>query len=128
MAEIKLARLALERGSSQQTKSLAQQMIADHSKAGAQLSQLAQREGFTLPTAPTAQQKADYDRLAKLSGPAFDDAFMKQMQDDHQAAVSLFKSASVDVQNPALHSFASQTLPTLQHHQQMVQQPGMQPR
>jgi putative membrane protein len=121
MAEMKLAKLALARGSSQQTKDLAQRLIADHSKTGAQLVSIAKREGFTLPNAVTAQQQADYDRLAQLTGPAFDQAFLQQMQTDHQAAISLFQSASTTVVDPALQRFASQNLPTLERHQHLIE-------
>jgi putative membrane protein len=121
LSEIKVSKLALERGTSKQVKELAQQMITDHTKAGDQLRQISQQQGFTLPTEPTAKQKADYDQLAKLNGAAFDEAFLKQMKADHDTAVSLFQRGSTEIQDPQLRQFATKTLPTLQHHQQMVQ-------
>lgn len=121
LAELKVAKLALDRGDSQQVKDLAGRLIEDHTKAGDQLRQISQQEGFSLPSEPTAQQKAAYDHLTKLSGAAFDDAFLKQMKTDHQNAVALFQRESTSAQDPQLRSFAAQTLPTLEHHQQMVQ-------
>jgi putative membrane protein len=121
LAELKVAKLALDRGSSTQVKDLAQQLIDDHTKAGDQLKQIADEQGFSLPSEPTAKQKAIYDHLARLSGSAFDQAFLKQMKTDHQNAVSLFQRESTSAQDPQLRSFASETLPTLEHHKQMVQ-------
>lgn len=121
LAELKVAKLALDRGSSQQIKELAQMLIDDHTKAGDQLRQIAQQEAFSLPSEPTSKQKTVYEQLSQLSGSAFDSAFLKQMKTDHQKAVSLFREESTTAQNPQLRNFASQTLPTLEHHQQMVQ-------
>ena len=58
-------------------KQFAQRMVTDHSKANDELKSLAQSKNITLPTDVDAKDKATHDRLAKLSGAAFDRAYMQ---------------------------------------------------
>ena len=51
-------------------------MIDDHSKANDELKALAAQKGEVLPTELDASHKALQDRLSKLSGDAFDKAYM----------------------------------------------------
>ena len=58
------------------------------------------------------------ERLSKLSGAAFDKAYMNDMVNDHVKDVADFQKESTSGKDPAVKSFASQTLPTLQSHLQ----------
>ncbi len=49
LKEIRFAQLALQNSKSDQVKQFARRLIQDHSKANLQLTQIAQRQGFTLP-------------------------------------------------------------------------------
>src|SRR5262249_21307888 len=64
MAEIKLSQLALQKSQDPTVRAVAHRMIEDHTKANAQLAQLATRKGLTLPTEVTPTQRMTYDRLA----------------------------------------------------------------
>ena len=59
-------------------------MVDDHGKANDELKSLAQNKNITLPTDLDAKDKALHDRLAKLSGAAFDRAYMQAMLTDHR--------------------------------------------
>ena len=78
MAEIEMARLAQSKSQNDQVKSFAQQMIDDHTKALSEVQQLAQARGVTLPSGLDRAHRAKADKLAKLSGDAFDKAYMAQ--------------------------------------------------
>lgn len=121
LAEIALGQLAQQKGASAQVKQYGQQMITDHTQANSQLKTLATKKGLTVPTAPNAQQKATRDRLAGLSGSAFDRAYMQQMEQDHAKAVALFQRESAQGQDSNLKQWASTTLPKLQNHLAMAQ-------
>jgi putative membrane protein len=52
MAEVQLGQLALTQAGSDEVKQFARRMIDDHGKANAELTQLAQGKGITLPATP----------------------------------------------------------------------------
>lgn len=120
LAEIQLSQLALQKGASNQTKSYARQMIADHTRANNELKQLATQKNYTVPTSLDAQHQTAKANLSKLSGQAFDTAYMQQMEQDHVKAVSLFQQESTQGQDAALKSWATKTLPKLENHERMA--------
>jgi putative membrane protein len=54
--------------------------------------------------------------LSKLSGPAFDKAYMKDAVKDHEKDVNEFKDEAQYGSDPNVKQFAANTLPTLQEH------------
>lgn len=52
--------------------------------------------------------------MAKLSGAAFDTAYMRDMMADHNKDVAAFEHASRTATNADLKAWAGKTLPTLQ--------------
>ncbi len=121
MAEVKLGNLAKDKASDPAVKSFGQQMVDDHSKANDELKQLASSKGITLPSDVNAKQKAEYDRLSKLEGAAFDRAYMNLMVSDHRTDVSEFRRESEHGMDPDVKAWAGKTLPTLEHHLQMAE-------
>jgi putative membrane protein len=116
MAEVDLGNLAKEKASSPDVKSFAERMVTDHSKASDELKQWASQNQVTLPTELNAKDKATHARLEKLSGAAFDKAYMRAMLADHKADVAKFKTESKSARNPDLKDWAGKTLPTLEDH------------
>lgn len=96
-------------------------MVTDHSKANDELKQWAQQKNITLPTELDAKHKATRDRLAKLSGDAFDKAYMHEMLTDHREDVAAFKRESTSAKDADLKAWAGKTLPTLQEHLKLAQ-------
>jgi putative membrane protein len=121
MAEVKLGQLAVDKASNPDVKTFGQRMIDDHTKANDQLKSICSAENMTPPTDLNAKDQATYDRLSKLSGPAFDKAYIKDMVKDHQMDVKEFQKEANSGKDPQLKNFASTTLPTLQSHLQMAQ-------
>jgi putative membrane protein len=121
LAEVELGNLAKDKASSADVKQFGERMVTDHSKANDELKQWAEKNNVTLPTQLSAKDKATRDRLAKLSGAAFDKAYMHQMVMDHQKDVAAFKHASQTAKNADLKAWAGETLPTLQDHMKLAQ-------
>lgn len=121
MAEVQMGTLAKERGMSDEVKSFANRMVTDHGKANDELKQLASSKGVTLPTDVDKQHKGKMDKLAKLQGPDFDRAYMKDMVSDHKKDVSEFKKEAKKAKDSDLQGWASKTLPTLEEHLAMAQ-------
>jgi putative membrane protein len=115
-AEVELGKLAQEKASSSEVKQFGERMVNDHTKAGDQLKQVAEKEGVTLPDKLNAKDAATKARLEKLSGEAFDRAYMQDMVKDHTQGVAEFRTEARNGKDPEVKNFASQTLPTLEDH------------
>ncbi|MGC2472927.1 MAG: DUF4142 domain-containing protein [Candidatus Sulfotelmatobacter sp.] len=122
LAEVELGQLAVQKASNEQVKQFGQRMIDDHSKANEQLKNLAAQEHVTLPTKPELKDRQTKDRLEKLSGTEFDQAYMSDMLKDHKKDVAEFERESKTAKNPAVKSFAEQTLPVLREHLSQAEQ------
>jgi putative membrane protein len=122
-AEVAMARLALERSSSDSVKQYAQQMIDDHTKAGDELAQVASTKGVSLPTEPDAKHKAMLAKMQGLSGAAFDAEYIKMAGvKDHEKMEKLFMSESSKGKDADTKGFAAKTLPTVQAHLRMARE------
>lgn len=120
MAEIRLGKLAAERGSSSQVKQFAQQMIEGHTKANEQVKKVAEQKGVQEPKELDAKHKEVEDRLSSLSGAEFDRAYMEHMVKDHQEDVDAFTAQSKNSKDESVRNLASTLLPDLQKHLQMA--------
>jgi putative membrane protein len=115
MTEIKASSLAATNSQNADVKSLAQKMIADHTKADSTLLWIEDDKYITEIDTISGEHKEMIDSLAKKTGPDFDKAYIAMMIKDHEAAVDLFTEASDD-KNQTIQDFARKTLPTIQMH------------
>ncbi len=120
MAEIKLAKLALDQGSSTEVKQFARRMLADHSKANTELKQIAERKHVDVPTTLDSDNQKLYDKLSKLNGAEFDKEYTKAMVEDHDTDVKEFRQFAQGGTDPDLKQFAMKTLPVLERHDEMA--------
>jgi putative membrane protein len=121
MAEVELGKAALNKSQDQDIREFAQRMVADHSKANAELMAIAKRKNMTPPADLDAKHRKMADELKSKSGKEFDAAYARHMAKDHDKAVGLFSRASESKQvDSELSGFARKTLPTLQEHKRMA--------
>jgi putative membrane protein len=118
--EVQAGNLAVQKASSAEVKSFAQRMVADHSRANDELSQLATTKGLALPTELDGDHKAALDHLNALSGAEFDKAYMTHMVEDHQKDVAEFEKASTSATDGDLRGWATSTLPVLREHHSLA--------
>jgi putative membrane protein len=121
LAEVELGKLAEDKATNDQVKQFGKQMVDDHGKANDELKSLAQSKNITLPTDLSMQDKALRDRLSKLSGAAFDRAYMQAMLKDHREDVNEFRTESRSGADPEVKQWAAKTLPTLESHLKLAQ-------
>jgi putative membrane protein len=69
---------------------------------------------MTPPDGPNAKQKADYDKMAKMSGADFDKMFATHMVADHQKDLADYKREAK--MKDAAGEYASGEVDTLQKH------------
>lgn len=122
MMEVQLGRMALEQASAQTVKDFAQTMIDDHSKANAELQDLARRQSIELPATPGADHQDKIDQLAKMKGRDFDRAYVDLMVSDHESDVAAFDNQSRNGSDPSLREWAAEKLPVLRHHLDMAKE------
>jgi putative membrane protein len=116
MAEVKLGELAGAKGTNDNVKNFGKRMVNDHSKANQELKEVASKGNLPLPIDLDPKDQAKYDNLAKLSGPAFDKAYAREMVRDHEKDVAEFRKEASSGRNEDVKNFAAQTLPTLEDH------------
>ena len=121
MAEVELGKMATEKANSDQVKQFGQRMVDDHSKANDELKGIAQQKNMPLPAEIDAKDKALRTRLSKLSGAAFDRAYMQAMVADHRQDINEFRLESKAGTDTDIKAFATKTLPTLEDHLKMAQ-------
>jgi putative membrane protein len=122
MTEVELGKLAQQKASSDAVKQFGQKMVDDHTKANDQLKELASKENIPVPDALDSKHESRINKLAKLSGPDFDKAYIKDQVKDHQQDVSEFKTEADSGTDPNIKQFASNTLPTLEQHLNMAKE------
>jgi putative membrane protein len=125
MAEVDLGQLASSKASDDKVKAFAQRMATDHGKANDELKKLAASKQIEVPAALDSKHQATHERLARLSGSAFDRAYVSDMLADHKKDVAEFMHQSTSAADPDVKAFATNTLPTLQEHLKMIEDISM---
>jgi putative membrane protein len=121
MDEVKLGELAQANGMSTTVKEFAARMVADHSKMGEEVKNVAASKNVSLPTSITLMQEASYKLLQAKSGEAFDKAYITAMVKDHKADIAAFQKEADSGSDPDIKALASQALPTLHEHLRMAE-------
>jgi putative membrane protein len=119
MAEIQVGKLAQEKGEDQQVKDFGQTLVSDHQQNLDKARSLAQTIGMTPPDSVSAEQKATYDKLSRLSGRQFDREFAQHMVQDHKDITEFERESK---KSGDVASFAQDTLPVLRKHLQIAEQ------
>jgi len=119
--EVELGSYAATHGSYAPLRAFGKQMVRDHSKANAELLQIAESQGAKLPTTPSFTQQTDQIIVKSQKGRSFDHHYIDQMIKDHSAAIKLFQQEIDSGQNDRDKDFAKRTLPTIKMHAQMAQ-------
>ncbi|MFD1870935.1 DUF4142 domain-containing protein [Hymenobacter bucti] len=118
--EIQLSRMALTKDVSANAKTLANQMIADHTKSTANLKPIAAKAGVTLPLGMDAEHKALAPTMAKLTGKEFETKYLAQMVTDHQKTANTLAAHKTMTKNTALNGWITTTLPVVEQHLSMA--------
>jgi putative membrane protein len=118
-AEVQMGELAQKNGQSQDVKNLGQMLVSDHNSANQKATEAAQSLGVTPPSGPNAKQKADYDKMSKMNGAAFDKMFAQHMVKDHRKDIKQYQNAAKN--QDAAGQYAQNALPTLQKHLETAQ-------
>ena len=121
LAEVADGRLAAANGSKSAIRTFGQRMVTDHTKANELLASIARADSLIVPAMSNASDRAILAKHKKLSGGAFDSAYVNGQVTEHQQTLDLFTIEVAQGSNPRLLAFAKETLPTIQMHLKMFE-------
>ena len=107
MMEVRLGELARAQGADIAVRQFGDRMVVDHGIAGNDLIVLAAKKAAILPTQITPEHQRQLDRLRKMSGKDFDQAYARMMVEDHQKDLKEFRKAALTANDPDLKAFAA---------------------
>jgi putative membrane protein len=122
MAEVQLGQLTLQKSNNDQVKQFAQRMIDDHTKLGDEMKPVAQQLGVSDPNGVSKKDKTTIAKLQALSGPAYDEAYIRDMVKDHKQDLSDFQTEASSGQDQTVKDAANQGSKVIAQHLQMIQQ------
>ncbi len=111
MAQIAMARIAMERAASTDVRAFAQRVMTDCQARQRELEAVAAKNGIALPDKLEPLDQAKVDRLTAYKGEDFDIAYMDLMITEHQQNFLAFEDAAKA--GGALSTFGQTFLPTV---------------
>jgi len=128
--EIQAGQLAQQKGSSDAVRKFGQTLYNDHNSADSKVQALAKQKGLSLSEQPADPEKArhareekqEMERLQKLSGAEFDQAFMASMAEGHQKTIDNLEKAKASVSDTDVQKLIDELMPTLHKHQSTAAQ------
>jgi len=111
--EIENGKMAEKQGKSADVKRIGARMVADHTKANKELTELANRKGVKFDTRGVKAQNigaADFDRQ-----------YLKLLEIVHKNDIAEFQAQAKSGDDRDLKAWAAKTLPTLQQHLAMIE-------
>ena len=121
MTEVQLGLLAADQGTSQDVRDFGSKMVVDHGKANDELKSIASSKNITLPEKLDTKHQAMVDKMSKMSGAAFDKAYVAAMVKGHKETDALFTKEASSGQDADIKAFAAKTDEIVKMHLSMIQ-------
>jgi putative membrane protein len=121
-AEVQLGQLAQQKSQSDDVKKFGERMVENRTRLDQQLKPIADKLSVRKPKEPTKKDRQLIARLEALSGPQFDEEYIKAVVKDHQRDVKDFNTEAESAQDPALQQTAKQDANVLAQHLQAIEQ------
>jgi putative membrane protein len=112
MMEVDMGKMAQQKGKSADVKKIGSRMVADHSKANAELMAIAKKKGVDL-----SKEKAKMEHLKDAD---FDKEYINAMVKDHQKDLAAFQGEAKNGSDADVKAFASKTSEVIKKHLEMV--------
>jgi putative membrane protein len=117
---VEAGKLAAQRASSEDVKKFGQHAIEHHTQINEELTNLASTKGVTLPKKMSKTEREALDKVAKLSGPDFDKAYLQMEIRDHSKDLSVFQKEAKDGKDPDVKAWAAKTVAAIEEHLKMA--------
>ena len=120
--DLQLGQLAQQKSQSDDVKELAQKIAAARTNLDAQFKPIAQSFEVSQPRGLTKKDKQLIARLEALSGPQFDEEFLKALAKIHHQDIKDFGTEAQTAQDPRIQLLAQQDGGELSQQLQSIQQ------
>jgi putative membrane protein len=120
LMEVQLGQVAQQNGSSPKVKEFGQSMITDHTKSRDALAEIAAKRGIIFPDKPSDKDQNDIDNLRRMTGEAFDQAYIKFMLEEHVEESARIHEHVIEGKYPETKAFANGQLEVIQQHLQLA--------
>src|SRR4029077_11018494 len=111
--EVENGKMAEKQGKSADVKRIGARMVADHTKANKELTELANRKGVKFDTRGV--------RAQNIGAADFDRQYLKLLEIVHKNDIAEFQTQAKSADDRDLKAWAAKTLPTLQQHLAMIE-------
>jgi putative membrane protein len=116
LAEVEMARIAVEKSSNADVRAFANMIEKDHSAALQDLSELMTHKNVSPPKTLEGTTQQDIRRMQTLQGADFDREFINMMVAGHQKTLGMFRDQLTSAQNPDVRDHVEDLLPILEMH------------
>jgi putative membrane protein len=124
--EMRMAQLAERKGQSSAVKQLATRIAADHNRLQADWLAMASSNGQPFKPGFGKNHKAKLDAIQKLSGRAFDRAYISTVVRDHRDYINYFEKEGRAANSSQVRELVNRDLPTLRSTFNQAKQVGTQ--
>lgn len=124
LLETSMASLAQKKAESSAVKQLAERIDADHNRMQSDWLGMAERNGLQFKVGMGKNHRAKLDRLKKLSGRAFDRAYIKTVVQNHKDYIDYFEKEGRSAHSTQVRELVERELPTLRSHFIQAKQVG----
>ena len=121
LAEIEMARIAMQKSQNSDVKDFANMIQKDHTNALEDLADLMKDKGMSPPNTLTPEAKTDIEKMTALSGAELDREFVNAMVADHQKLIEMFRDRADIAKSPDVKKYAEDQLPGLEMHLEKAQ-------
>lgn len=119
VADVKMASLAVDKGGPG-VKTLAQQMLDDHTAINKDMGNVADSMGVMLPKKMSKDEQAEYDKLSSLSGKDFDTEYVTYMAKTHWQDLHNFHVEASAASDSELEEAVVKAMGTMHDHIGMI--------
>jgi len=121
VAEVKIGGLAQKQGGSQWSREYGKMLVMDHSQAFEEIKQIGHRLKLPVSKKVSGEDQILYDRLARMRGAAFDNAFRQAMIAGHDGFSKLVEREIRGGNNSLIRNYAITLGPVVRQHLKMAQ-------
>jgi len=119
--EVQLGQMAQEKSQSDDVKMFAQKTVENRKRLDDQLAPLAKRLDVSEAKGPGKKDKQEIAKLQALSGPQFDEEYIRAVEKGHEKDVKSMKQAASSAQDPGVQRAAQADAPIIEQHLQAIQ-------
>jgi len=121
LLQVKLGKLAQNKGSSDEVRDFGKQMVADYSKLNEQLAAGARQAAYPHPVLLRQHQQI-FDRFNTMGRSSFDKNYLAEMVSRHDEAARLFEDEAKNGRVQSLKLLAASLLPDVRQGQSLAAQ------